>query len=79
MNFEAWFEKAVELIDADISVGQTFEVKKLFKGTEWDEESIADRRRFGRFFSDKVKSGYPPNIKRVEEAYRGSNKYVKTN
>lgn len=77
MDYEKWYCKAVTNIQSNISVNETFELKKLFMGIEWDTLSSGDKKSFGRFFSSKVKDGQLPCVERCGEGKSHHNKYVK--
>ena len=78
MNYERWFIKATESIQKNIAVGEQFEVRDLFAGTQWDKLDPGERRSFGRYFSAKVRDDETLHIGKVGECKNHHNKYVRT-
>jgi len=78
MDYEKWYAEAINQIKTTISVGQTFELKGLFTGAQWDTLSPGDRKSFGRYFSGKVKSGLVSDVKKQGESKSHHSKYIKT-
>ena len=56
MDSDQMLDKARKAI-AKLPINETFVVKNLFIGTEWNDLSANDQRAFGRFFSRKYKEG----------------------
>ena len=55
MDYEVWMELAKRAIEANIQVGQKFEVKNLFTGYDWEQLSRGERSSFGKYFSGAVR------------------------
>lgn len=77
MDYEVWMELAKRAIEANIQVGQKFEVKNLFTGYDWEQLSRGERSSFGKYFSGAVKDGRLPMVERCEENRNRHNQYVK--
>ena len=77
MDYEKWIRRACDTIGNNITVGTIFEVKQLFPGHEWEELSRGERSLFGRYFSNAVKDGRIPSIKKCEEGKNHHNRYIK--
>ncbi len=75
MNYVRWFSKAQEAIQKNIGIGEQFEVKSLFSGTQWEKLSTGDRRSFGKYFSSQVKDGELPGVRKVGECKNHHNMY----
>ena len=75
MDYEKWYEDAVNYINSSIAIGQHFEVKSLFTGAKWDKLSAGDKKSFGRYFSGKVKDGMIDNVIKEGEGKSHHNKY----
>ena len=57
--------------------GSVFELKALFLDDHWNELSSGEKRAFGRKFSQGVKEGTIPNVKRFGESKSHHTLYVK--
>lgn len=77
MDYELWAEHALIAINTKVTVGTKFEVKHLFPGHEWEKLSRGEKTTFGRYFSDAVKEGRFPTIKKCEEGKTHHNQYLK--
>lgn len=77
MNYEKWFDEAINCINKKLVSGQKFEVKGLFEGVEWNKLAPGDKRSFGRYFSSKVKDGELCNVKKSGENKSHHNEYIK--
>lgn len=77
MDYELWANRALKAIASDVIPGKKFEVKHLFPGHEWEALSSGERRMFGKYFSDAVKEGRIPDIKKCEESKNHHNQYIK--
>ncbi len=53
MDSDQMLDKARKAI-AKLPINETFVVKNLFIGTEWNDLSANDQRAFGRFFFKKI-------------------------
>lgn len=53
MDSDQMLDKARKAI-AKLPINETFVVKNLFIGTEWNNLSANDQRAFGRFFFKKI-------------------------
>ena len=56
MDNEKILQKCLKVIDS-MERGDKFEVKKLFKGCEWEKFSKGECSTFGRYFASIVKEG----------------------
>lgn len=54
MDSDQMLDKARKAI-AKLPINETFVVKNLFIGTEWNNLSANDQRVFGRFFQENIK------------------------
>lgn len=54
MDSDQMLDKARKAI-AKLPINETFVVKNLFIGTEWNDLSANDQRAFGRFFQENIK------------------------
>ena len=76
MENEELFADAKKKIGT-LKVGKTFEAKELFDGIKWNELEKGRKISFGVYFSNKVKDGKLPMVKRSGESKSHHNKYVK--
>lgn len=72
-NFDAMLDEAQKAID-QLEPRTVFEVKSLFKGTEWSDLQRGEKISFGVFFSKKYQSGALPSIEKIE---RGKNNHTR--
>ena len=72
-----WMELAQRAIEANIQIGQKFEVKNLFAGYDWERLSKGERSSFGKYFSSAVKDGRLSTVEHCEEGKSRHNQYVK--
>ena len=77
VNHEEWIKKGLESIEKDLRLGDSFEVKGLFKDVEWKQLSKGESISFGRYFSMMVKEGKIPNVIKIEREKNNHNKYKK--
>jgi len=78
MDSDQMLDKARKAI-AKLPINETFVVKNLFIGTEWNDLSANDQRAFGRLFSRKYKEGKIKGIVKVENNKAHHAQYKKIN
>ncbi len=76
MDNRKWFELARELT-ARLPPGSIFELNSLFSGTEWEGLPFGVRTYFGKYFSDRVKSGELPGISPIPFRRNNHRYYIK--
>lgn len=67
MDYEKWTNKAKKIITSKISANETFELKELFCGAEWNQLLPAEKRSFGRYFSNEIREGRISGVVSVGE------------
>ena len=70
--------KAKITIAQKIEIGQTFELKDLFPQYEWNTLSAAEKRGFGRYFSNEVNEHRVHDVIRFGSTKSRHNQYIKT-
>lgn len=78
MDYEKLLEHAKDYIQKELKPGTAFEVKQLFNGTVWETLGGGERRGFGLYFSNAVKSGRIKNVIRVGRAKNNHTVYQKS-
>ena len=76
MIYDQLFPLALQSIGR-LHSGETFVVKDLFQGTEWNTLPKGDKLGFGREFKRKVNGGQVPNVSYVRKAANNSAIYRK--
>ena len=69
-------QKAI-LLTMQQPAGRTFEVKKLFPGTEWDKMTVGEKRQLGTLYSNEYKNGRIKGIRRIENNKQNHSVYLK--
>lgn len=77
MNYAEWMQQAQLVITTELKSGNEFELKSLFKQFEWDILSNAEKRSFGRYFSNEVEEGRVENVIHNGTTRSKHNKYKK--
>jgi hypothetical protein len=76
MNYEIWMERGYGTI-CELKSGQKFELKSLYKGSDWDSLSRGDRIMLGKFFKNKVMDGHVEDVLYVDRANNNHALYEK--
>lgn len=78
MDSDQMLDKARKAI-AKLPINETFVVKDLFIGTEWNNLSANDQRAFGRFFQENIKKKKIKGIVKIENNKAHHAQYRKIN
>ena len=74
MNTDFWTNKALEAIGS-LKNGDTFVLKDLFGGIEWNKLSKGDKLYLGKHFKRKAQRGDFPHVC-FDETSKGTARYV---
>lgn len=77
MDYNKWMEEAKNIINTEIEVKKTFEVKSLFPKHKWDTLEAKEKRAFGRYFANEVREKRVENIRTCEKGKDGHCRYIK--
>ena len=77
MNYTLWMDNAKSKIEA-LPNGQTFVLRDLFCGTDWEALKVGDRLSFGKHFKNAVLEKGITNVTYLGRADNNSAQYQKT-
>ncbi len=76
MDYEQWINKILVKIGA-LSKDQSFTLRELFSGIEWNELSTGQKRELGRRFKNEVINNKVPDVILEKTEKPGSTTYRK--